>query len=274
MILIQWLGTAGFRVQAGGYTFLFDPHLSGASGPKRKRHMLGMDKLRADLIFVTHGHLDHAGDLPSILNSTDAVVLCNKTVATRLMASGIPRGRITLVKHGTRYFHKDYKAQVFRAPHAGTDILGLLRAFARVGPSIIREFSLFREYPAGLSVSFRLYLPGCRIQHFGSLGSPGRALHRMVTKGRPDILLLPLQRHIRWQSKAIAYIEILRPRVVIPHHHDDSLPPLTEALNIQPALETMASTFPKIRVQKLRVMETLGVRVPRGGRKQETLTKA
>lgn len=268
MIIIQWLGTAGFRVRARGYTFLFDPHLSGPSGPTHKKSVLKMDKVRPDLIFVTHGHVDHAGDLPLIMRRSDAMVLCNGTVADRLLANAFNRERIILAENGTRYQHRDYAVQVFSAPHSGWDILGSIRGVFRVGPGISQGISYIdymKRYPSGKCVSFQLSLPGCRIQHLGSLGASRKALQRIVKEGRPDVLLLPLQRHTRWRSKALEHVEILKPRIVIPHHHDDSFPPFSEALNIEPFLEAMARDFPKKRVVELRVMKSLKLRIsPKG----------
>lgn len=259
MILIRWLGTAGFLVQAAGRTFLFDPHLSSVVKNSEDPKSLMSEELRPEMIFVSHGHVDHAGDLPWIIDATAAPVMCNETVANRLMAEGVSREKLILVENGTRYIHREYRVRVFDSTHAPLDVMGAFKAFLRAGPNLRHPFSLMRSYPAGSIYSFRLSLPGCKIQHFGSLGSPGPFLQHIQAKGSPDVLLLPLQRQRKWIEKAQDYIRTLNPRIVIPHHYDDSMPPVTELLKIQPALDVLARSFPGIRVIKLNAMECLQI---------------
>ncbi len=105
-------------------------------------------------------------------------------------------------------------------------------------------------------MSFRLCLfSGCRVQHFGSGGTTREELEQMNSSGSLDILLLPFQRRKAWVEDLIRHVRMLRPRIIIPHHHDDTMPPITEPMDIRPAMETLAKAFPGTRVVRLRVME-------------------
>lgn len=256
MISIQWLGTAGFRIDAEGKTFLLDPYLSGRSGTATRSRAVDVPDIRPHLIMVSHGHTDHAGDLPEIMVESTADVVCNETLAHRLMRHGIPRDRIIVAREGTRCFHQDYRLEVFRARHAPFDLAEAFRGLSRMGGQVRHALRKMREHPAGIPVSFRISLfCGCRIQHFGSMGASTQELRRMKEAGPIDVLLLPLQRHRGWIQRASEHVRVLSPRVLIPHHHDDSMPPFTEAVDIRPALSALGKAYPRLRIVKLRVME-------------------
>ncbi len=256
MISIQWLGTAGFRIDAEGKTFLLDPYLSGKSGPASGSSMTLITDITPHLIMVSHGHTDHAGDVPEIMAESSADVVCNETLARRLMRRGIPRHRIILAHEGTRCFHRDYRLEVFRARHAPFDVAEAFRGLSRMGGRLREALKRMREHPAGIPVSFRISLfCGCRIQHFGSMGASPQELRRMKDAGPIDVLLLPLQRHRGWIQRAAEHVRVLNPRILIPHHHDDSMPPFTEAVDIRPALYALGKAYPRLRIVKLRVME-------------------
>ena len=62
MASLTWLGHASFRLDtADGKRIYVDPWLSGPTTPDDEK-----DPERADVIAVTHGHGDHAGDVPSL----------------------------------------------------------------------------------------------------------------------------------------------------------------------------------------------------------------
>jgi L-ascorbate metabolism protein UlaG (beta-lactamase superfamily) len=62
MATLTWLGHASFRLDTdGGKRLYVDPWLSGPTCPASER-----EPERADVIAVTHGHFDHAGDVVSL----------------------------------------------------------------------------------------------------------------------------------------------------------------------------------------------------------------
>lgn len=256
MISIQWLGTAGFRIDAEGKTFLLDPYLSGKPGSAPGSVAGAGSDVTPHLIMVSHGHADHVGDLLEIMADSSADLFCNETLARRLMRQGIPRHRIIVAREGTRCFHQDYRLEVFRARHAPFDIGEAFRGLSRMRGQVRQALKKIRQHPAGIPLSFRISLfCGCRIQHFGSTGATAQELRRMKEAGPIDVLLLPLQRHRGWVRRASEHIGVLNPRILIPHHHDDSMPPFTEAVDIRPALLALGNAYPRLRIVKLRVME-------------------
>jgi L-ascorbate metabolism protein UlaG (beta-lactamase superfamily) len=72
---ITWLGHSGFLLQLpGGQRVLTDPWLGN---PKCPPHYARPEALgRADVILVSHGHFDHAGDVVAVARATHAAVVC------------------------------------------------------------------------------------------------------------------------------------------------------------------------------------------------------
>lgn len=67
---ITYYGHSCFSVLAGGKHLLFDPFISGNELAKD----INIDAIKADYIFVSHGHFDHMLDVVTIANRTGAMV--------------------------------------------------------------------------------------------------------------------------------------------------------------------------------------------------------
>lgn len=68
---ITYYGHSCFSVEAGGKHLLFDPFISGNELAKD----IDLDTIKADYIFVSHGHYDHILDAIAIANRTGAMLV-------------------------------------------------------------------------------------------------------------------------------------------------------------------------------------------------------
>ena len=68
---ITYYGHSCFSVVAGGKTLLFDPFISENELAKH----INLNEIKADYIFVSHGHVDHMLDVAAIANRTGALVV-------------------------------------------------------------------------------------------------------------------------------------------------------------------------------------------------------
>ena len=66
-----YYGHSAFAVFAGGKHLLFDPFISG----NPLADDIDIDEVKADYIFITHGHYDHVLDTANIANRTGALVI-------------------------------------------------------------------------------------------------------------------------------------------------------------------------------------------------------
>ena len=70
---VTYYGHACFAVFAGGKHILFDPFITGNELAKD----IDLNSIKADYIFVSHGHSDHMADTVTIAGHTGATVVCS-----------------------------------------------------------------------------------------------------------------------------------------------------------------------------------------------------
>lgn len=271
---ITWLGTAGFRIRAGGASILIDPYLTRNPGAIPRQPLTPEDLGPADAILVSHGHFDHILDVPAIARHTGARVFCSTIVARTLKGTHILKGnrifgvrglaKDRLAKDQIRIIEKDrttlhikgIRATAFFSRHVRFDARLLVTTLARVAPGIGRILPLILGFPCGQVLSWRLRAENKILHFFGSAGS-GKAELQALAASPPDILLVPLQGHSDICDLAFRYVEILRPGMVIPHHQDDFYPPLSQTVDIQPFVDRVSTCFPRTRVRVMGINDTL-----------------
>lgn len=84
---LTYYGHASFAVFAGGKHILFDPFITGNELAKN----IDVNSLKADYIFVSHGHGDHIGDTLAIANRTGATVVGSYELYTYFAKLGVQK---------------------------------------------------------------------------------------------------------------------------------------------------------------------------------------
>jgi L-ascorbate metabolism protein UlaG (beta-lactamase superfamily) len=87
------------------------------------------------------------------------------------------------------------------------------------------------SYPQGMVQSYLFEAAGKKFLFLSSAGADERELE-MYRKLEVDYLLAPLQGHSQIQEIAAKQTLIINPKVVIPHHHDDFYPPLSQNISV------------------------------------------
>ncbi len=83
MLTATYLGHSAVQLEAAGKTLLIDPFLTGNPRASATR-----DEIRADAIFVSHGHDDHLGDTVPIARRCGSIVVACYELATYLQRRG------------------------------------------------------------------------------------------------------------------------------------------------------------------------------------------
>ena len=305
-MLVTWYGTAGFRIETEGRAFLVDPYLSRNAGARPKLPFGPEGVGGAHEIFLSHGHFDHAADVPQIARRSDARVYCSAVAAETLRCRGVPDAQLVVVRDGDAFDFGVYRAQCFHSAHVRFDLPLVVRTLLRSIPAILSKawlLSRLRHWPPGQVLSWRFtgksqtdpslavgmngkvgnfgavakgfslrkprrFAPGGFtlaaeddrvVHHFGSAGCTEDELARLAALGAPDVLMFPLQGHSRICAIAANIVERLKPRVVIPHHHDDFFPPISQAVDIVPFVRAMDELSPPVEVVELPVCEAVEV---------------
>jgi L-ascorbate metabolism protein UlaG (beta-lactamase superfamily) len=84
---LTFYGHATFSVEVSGKILLFDPFFTGNPAVKN----VDIDKIKADYIFLTHGHGDHTGDVLTLAAKTDATCVAPAELAGWLGKNGVKK---------------------------------------------------------------------------------------------------------------------------------------------------------------------------------------
>jgi L-ascorbate metabolism protein UlaG (beta-lactamase superfamily) len=84
---LTFYGHATFSIEVKGKTFLFDPFFGGNPAAKG----VDAEKVKADYIFLTHGHADHTADAVAIAKRTGAVCVAPAESAGWLGKQGVEK---------------------------------------------------------------------------------------------------------------------------------------------------------------------------------------
>lgn len=214
---VLWLGHSTTRITStAGKVIVIDPFLTkNPTTPEKYRDLKALGKV--DLILVTHGHSDHARDLPELARITNATVVANFEYMLQLKKLGLISAEkgIAMNKGGTvTPLGRDIKIHMVPAEHSSSvDLpsLGLLRPEAHAP----------RVLDGGVPVGYVVELEnGFKIYHSGDTDVFGDMV--LINKFyRPDLAMVSIGGHFTMDPEHAAYAvrELIRPKQVIAIHY-------------------------------------------------------
>jgi L-ascorbate metabolism protein UlaG (beta-lactamase superfamily) len=111
---LTFYGHATFSITVNGKTLLFDPFLTGNPAAKN----VDIDKIKADYVFITHGHGDHIGDVVTIAKKTGATCIGAAEVAGWMGKNGIEK--VHPINHGGPISFDFGKVRAVNAIHSSS----------------------------------------------------------------------------------------------------------------------------------------------------------
>jgi L-ascorbate metabolism protein UlaG (beta-lactamase superfamily) len=237
---IRWLGTAGHVVEAEGTTVLLDPFLTRTSlletalrpllpTPERWRHHLPP---RVDAVLLGHSHYDHLLDAPTIAREHGALIIGSESTATFARASGVPEAQIVVVPPEGRTVQVGSIEVRFVPSLHGRIALGRVPfpgSVHRAPPLPARLWN----YRMGGAFGIHLRAGGVSVYHNGSADLVDAELEGT----QADVLLVGLAGRKGTARYLDRLARLLRPRVVIPTHHDAFFAPLEQGVRLLPGID-------------------------------------
>ena len=230
-VTMTWTGVAGFLFEADGVRIAIDPFVSRpglfATLFRRARSdPLAVERRLPplDAVFVGHTHFDHALDLDSIAARFPACRLYgSRTTAELCSRRGVASARVSEVEDGRVVTVGPFRVEAIRSAHG---LVPLVRFVDRLDlPEEGVPRTPFR-WPRGDVFAYRVDVRGRSFHVQGSAGLDDAALARQA---RCDVLIACLAARKGTPRYLERLGERLRPRVLVPCHHDDFFRPLDEA---------------------------------------------
>jgi L-ascorbate metabolism protein UlaG (beta-lactamase superfamily) len=232
---MTWLGTAGFIVKGLEGEIAFDPFLSRDSdlypnqNPKSPFGVKSFENTQA--IFVGHGHFDHTYDIPKIVTQAELQVFAPGLTGRILSLRGVPKKCLVNAQNKSVLF-RPFKMRAFLSSHVRFDFPLVISTMKRCGiKGCLHTLGLGIGYPQGLVQTYAFESEGKKFLFMSSAGCSENEL-KEYRKLEIDYLLAPLQGHSHIQKIAADQTLIINPKVVIPHHHDDFYPPLSQNITV------------------------------------------
>ncbi|WGD41767.1 MBL fold metallo-hydrolase [Streptomyces cathayae] len=246
-VSFRWLGTAGWRIDVGDRTVLFDPYLTrfptglfnGAFDPRTplrtRPEIVDAHIGRPELVLVSHSHWDHLADVPHIARTTGARVVGTETTYHLLVSLGVDAGQISVVKGGEVLDFGGITVEVVPSLHSRNKKFsyfapGTLNAPPTTVPSTIADL------PEGDTLAFQVT---------AGVGGPSAFLmgasdfsERAVRGLCPDLAMIAVP------SSTVTPLYVPRllraldtPGVVVPVHWDNFEVPLSSSPVRDPAMD-------------------------------------
>ncbi|GHA03965.1 MBL fold metallo-hydrolase [Streptomyces echinoruber] len=246
----RWLGTAGWRIDVGDRTVLFDPYLTrfttglydGAFDPRTplqtRPEVVDAHIGRPELVLVSHSHWDHLADVPHIAKTTGARVVGTETTYHLLVALGVDAGQISVVKGGEVLDFDGITVEVVPSLHSRNKKCtyfapGTLNAPPATVPSTISDL------PEGDTLAFQVTVGDSGPSAF--LMGASDFSERAVRGLRPDLAMIAVPSSTvthRYVPRLLRALDT--PGVVVPVHWDNFEVPLSGSPVRDPAMDLEA----------------------------------
>jgi len=195
---ITWLGHASFRlVLPDERVVLIDPWLAG--NPSCPDALKKPD--RCDMIFLTHGHGDHTGDVAELVKAFDPLVVANFELSNLLQAR-TGSGKFTGMNPGGTFDASGVRVTMTQAFHSSS----------LDGP----EGPVYAGMPNGLVI----HVDGlATVYHAGDTDVFGD-MAIIAKLWAPKVCILPIGDHFTMGAKGAAMaVGLLKPEAIIPCHY-------------------------------------------------------
>jgi L-ascorbate metabolism protein UlaG (beta-lactamase superfamily) len=277
-IVLDWLGTATFRLTVGDLVLFLDAYMDRVpAAPPVGMRVADVD--RADFVLVGHSHFDHLAGAEVIAQNTRAKIIGSNESCRVMRDQGIPRGQLVASQGGERHrLGGGITVRVFPSLHACTWILGdaasgdvvtghigLTQDERAAQPGLVQHITaVAAEHPEitehirssagslsdGGALAYLIETPAGSIFYqdtsgcwSGVMGGLRADVAILAASGRGNLDGEPCQGSL---AQFIALeAAMMGAKTVVLGHHDDWMPPVTRAgFDMEPVRRELARAAP------------------------------
>lgn len=236
---LTWTGCAGFLLEFEGCRIAFDPFVSNPrplellTRPAKPKVSLVRRTFGAvSAVFVGHTHFDHAMDVPVLAkDNPHTVVHGSATTAELCRRLGVPAHQVRPVADGERVTTGPFTVEAIGSRHGIVPIAGRVDVVDLKPDGVPR--TAFR-WPRGDVFAYRVEVAGRSFHLQTSAGIEDEPLRRQPPADVLVACLAARQGTPRYLERLGAQ---LRPKVLVPCHHDNFLRPISEPVRPVPRLD-------------------------------------
>ncbi len=242
---LRWLGTAGFEFASGDTRLLLDPYLTRNPRALPVQELKPIDFSTAEAVLITHGHFDHAYDVPRIALASGCRVYASSMTCRRLARRSVPKEQLNVVEAPDFFEVGPFRIKAVPSRHITFDLPLITRTGLRILPHLFEFVGRGTAfYPAGDVFGYLIEVERKVMYHIGSAW-----LNMDVLKEQElDVFFVPVQGHTDIAEISAGMACELKPRMVVPHHHDDFYPPLSRTIDLEPFRRKLFEAMPHVRL--------------------------
>ena len=216
---LLWFGQAGFRIKTPeGKMILIDPWITGGpkTPPMYKNDLSAIGPI--DLLLVTHAHVDHLGDAPTVAKTNNTKLYGPADMVTPLTTLGVLPAEL-----GHR-FNKTGRV----TPLPGIKVTAVQAEHSSLLVWKNPATDKLESHPAGEPMGYIIELEnGFKIWHMGDTGLFSD-MKFISEHYKPDLVLIPIGGNFTMAPDDAVYAlrTWVKPKMVIPMHYGSN--PMTK----------------------------------------------
>lgn len=230
MINITWFGTASFKIEYKGASIIFDPFIR----VDKINDKQFLNNFYCENIFITHGHIDHTLDLPTIYSDRKVLIYVTNSPYQRLLKEGFSKTNLVKIEPGNNFKVGDITIKVLKGKHIKFNISLVFKTlfnknvikYSKYLPHLILGHLTHHE--AHETVAYYITINDKNLLLMGSMALDENTIYPTNV----DYLILPFQGGTDLNEKVVPIINKLHPKNVILSHFDNSFPPVSTEVDI------------------------------------------
>ena len=232
VLKFTWYGTNSFKLYDENNSILIDPFIRY---DKRKDIKYSEIFTKEENILITHGHIDHILDIPSLYKDRICNIYCLKTIYKRLNKRGICKDNLKEIHYNDCFNIKDFNITVYKSKHIKFDLKLIINT--TLNKRTIKYFKnlLYLGYNHirnPLKKSIVSYYVKYKKKTIFIMGSMNLDKYINYPKNI-DYLIIAYQGRSDLDNKINVILKRLKPKKIIITHFDDSFPPISKCVNIE-----------------------------------------